>query len=429
MALHRVRYDQNSGGWGEVMKLGNLLTRLGQRLLLWGMICCLATQAAAQQPPTPKLLVLRGEQLEQLRRAHDGGNPQLSAWVAEITAEADTALSQEPLSVIHKPEMPPSGDKRDYMSVGPYWWPDPNKPDGLPYIRRDGEVHPDRRKDDSATKGRMTAAVTRLAYGYYFTGDERYAQHAAKLLRTWFLDEQTRMNPHLRYGQAIPGRNQGRYIGIIDTVSFINLLDAVLLIAESPHWTAEDHAGLQQWFADYLAWLTTSEFGKQERAHPNNHGTWFDAQVVAFAKFAGNDQLAQATLQDVGRLRIAKLIMPDGSQPEELSRTKALGYSVYNLLALVTLARLAEGTHEDLWGFRTAEGSSIRQALDWLSPYVSESEPFPYQQIGKMNWTGIARLYRMAGYGYDSQPYHAMADAALMQYTGTPAADLLRAPD
>ena len=31
----------------------------------------------------------------------------------------------------------PSGDKHDYISVGTYWWPNPDTSDGLPYIRRD----------------------------------------------------------------------------------------------------------------------------------------------------------------------------------------------------------------------------------------------------------------------------------------------------
>ena len=52
----------------------------------------------------------------------------------------DLSLSDGPWSVMDKQHVPPSGDKHDYMSLGPYWWPDPDKPDGLPYIRRDGEV-------------------------------------------------------------------------------------------------------------------------------------------------------------------------------------------------------------------------------------------------------------------------------------------------
>jgi hypothetical protein len=29
------------------------------------------------------------------------------------------------------------------MSLAPYWWPDPKSPNGLPYIRRDGERNPE----------------------------------------------------------------------------------------------------------------------------------------------------------------------------------------------------------------------------------------------------------------------------------------------
>ena len=69
------------------------------------------------------------------------------------------------------------------MSLGPYWWPDPNKPDGLPYIRRDGERNPEISSDYDAPRfGALTGAVTTLALAYYFSDDEKYAARAALLL-------------------------------------------------------------------------------------------------------------------------------------------------------------------------------------------------------------------------------------------------------
>ena len=32
------------------------------------------------------------------------------------------------------------GGPNDFYSNGDYWWPDPSKIDGLPYINRDGQV-------------------------------------------------------------------------------------------------------------------------------------------------------------------------------------------------------------------------------------------------------------------------------------------------
>src|SRR5207302_773663 len=83
-----------------------------------------------------------------------------------------------------KRRVPPSGDKHDYVSMGPYWWPNPAKRGGLPYVRRDGERNPEMRDDyDAPRLAATTGAVTTLGLAYYFTDDEKYARRAALLLR------------------------------------------------------------------------------------------------------------------------------------------------------------------------------------------------------------------------------------------------------
>ncbi|MFT5367016.1 MAG: hypothetical protein ACI8V2_001974, partial [Candidatus Latescibacterota bacterium] len=121
-----------------------------------------------------------------------------------LLVEADAALKQEPLTIVNKPILPVGGDKHDYMSVGPYWWPDPETPDGLPYIRRDGERNPEVEKTDRPLLAKLISTVKTLGFAYGFTHNEDYAAHTALLLRTWFLDPETKMNPNLLFGQAIP---------------------------------------------------------------------------------------------------------------------------------------------------------------------------------------------------------------------------------
>ena len=56
-----------------------------------------------------------------------------------------TKMSLDALAPNHSHHVP-SSFRILKGSVGPYWWPDPSKPDGLPYIRKDGHKNPERGK-------------------------------------------------------------------------------------------------------------------------------------------------------------------------------------------------------------------------------------------------------------------------------------------
>src|SRR5262249_17228397 len=161
--------------------------------------------------------------------------------------------------------------------------------------------------------------------------DEAYAVRAAQLLRVWFLDPATRMNPNLQYAQAIPGVNTGRGIGLIETRGLAQVVDAVGLLAGSNALTGADQRGLQEWFAGFLRGMVKRKNGRDEAAAKNNHGTYFDLQAASFALFLGRNELAVNILQSARQKRIATQIEPDGRQPLELVRTKAWSYSVGNL--------------------------------------------------------------------------------------------------
>jgi hypothetical protein len=310
-----------------------------------------------------------------------------------------------------KKHIPPSGNKHDYYSVGPYWWPDPSKPDGLPYVRRDGEVNPERYEYDSAGLKKTVSAVDDLALAWYLTNEAKYAERAALLLRTWFLDPATRMNPHLQYGQAIPGRTEGRGIGIIDTAQWIRLVDAVGLLQTSESWPESDHRKLQAWFEAYLQWLLTSSHGKAEANTKNNHAVWYDAQVASFALFIGDETTARRALEQVGPRRIATQIEPDGRMPYELARTKSFSYTHMNLRGFLHLARLAEHVDVDLWSYESADGRSIKAALDWLEPYVAGTAGWEYRQISSFDPSSARLLYRRAARHFDKPEYRTLGSA------------------
>lgn len=336
-------------------------------------------------------------------------NPTTQRALKNLLENADAALSAKPLSVMDKNQVPPSGDKHDYMSVAPYYWPDPAKSNGLPYIRHDGKVNPESR-DENFDHGRMQImgeTVELLALAYFFTGNEAYATQATKWLRTWFLDPATRMNPNLQFAQAIMGENTGRGSGILEGRHVSVAADAAELLAGSASWTSQDRAEFKSWLEKYLDWLSNSKNGRAESNAKNNHGTWYDVQTLELSLVLGKNDLAKQIAEGAKTKRVTAQIQPDGTQPHELERTAALSYSQFNLEALTTLATLSQHAGVDLWHCQLPDGKfAIATALDFLLPYAfDESKKWPYQQIKKFNRAEFAPLLRQAAVAYHDPKY------------------------
>jgi alginate lyase len=395
--------------------MNSRLHRIQARFTCWCLLACLsvaATRTHCQQSnrggadQIPRVFLVDAERLAQARAAIDRGDKDINAAWEKLQREANKALVGGPFSIVNKGVTPPSGDKHDYMSQAPYFWPDPKKQNGLPYIRRDGERNPEINNiTDHKSLDDLETAVETLALAYYFKGDEAYAAKAVQLLRAFFLDPTTRMNPTLQYAQFIPGVNTGRGIGLIETRGLTRVVDAIGLLAGSKSLTAEDEDGLKEWFGKFLQWMQESRNGREEAAAKNNHGTYYDVQVVSFALFLGKIDLAKQTLETAKQKRITTQIEPDGRQPLELIRTKAWGYSNGNLDGLMQLAMLGERVGVDLWKFQTKDGRSIRKALDFLTPVAVGEKKWQYQEIGGVKPESLFPLMRRAAVVYRDRKY------------------------
>ncbi len=353
-----------------------------------------------------RVFILDSAALILAKQTIHSGDISLAPALARLRRDADRALENPIDPVANKTFSPPSGDKHDYMSIAPYWWPNPRTSDGLPYIRRDGEVNPERdRISDRKHLDTMVQAVKTLALAYFFTDGEKYAKRATKLLRAWFIDDTTKMNPHLRFAQAVPGRNQIRGTGIIETHNLPELIDAVGLLGSSPVWSKNEHARLQNWFGDYLNWLTKSPEGKAETKAQNNHGSWYDTQIASYALFVGRDELAKRVLGNFAVKRIVRQLGIDGSQPQELARTRSWHYAIFNLAAMFNAAAIADRLGIDLWNYQSTDQRSIRKALDWLASYAAGERTWTYKQLSPIQPEKLAPLLRRATLRYREPAY------------------------
>lgn len=290
---------------------------------------------------------------------------------------AHEALAVEPITITKFHAKFSPGGPNDFYSNGDYWWPDPAKPDGLPYIRRDGETNPNNFVEHRHCIMRLRDAVAALGAAYKITGDDQYAAKAAALLQVFFLDPATRINPNLQYAQAVPGVSPGRGTGIIDTLHLIEVPRAIEAMERSPAFPAAETAGLKKWFADYVTWMTTSKNGKEEAAAGNNHAVAFWLQVAVFSQFTGDEAQMAECRRRYTEIFVPKQMGADGGFPAELARTKPYGYSIFQLDNMITLCQTLSNTNQNLWDFTLPDGRGIRKAVAFMYPYLADKSTWP----------------------------------------------------
>ncbi len=355
-----------------------------------------------------RLFLWRPDWLEQTRQQLQQDDARLAAAKAALFARADAALTRPRYSVVDKTRLPASGNRHDYMSMGPYWWADPSKADGLPYIRRDGRFNPERDSDafDVTRLEAMTTDVQALALAYYFTGQARYADKAVQQLRAWFLDQDTRMNPNFEHGQAIPGKVAGRAEGIIDAHRFPRVIESIGILQRGGKLQAGELQGLQAWFGALAQWMQDSRIGKEERAARNNHGLYYDTLLTHFALFAGDRALAERVAERAKVVRLAAQINSKGALTEELTRTRSLHYVTWTLNAAYDLADLGRCAGVDLWDYQARNGNgSLRKATDFIAAYAGDVAAWPYPELDKRDTQDFHKAMLRAAWQWREPAY------------------------
>lgn len=348
----------------------------------------IAFNLAAQKQEPVMLFNLDYQDMQNIKENLKKGRLEIKNAYSQIIIKADSILQLAPHKVTDG-DIPPTGDVHDFFTIGKYAHPNPGMSDSLPYIRKDGIINPEAFTDryDLNRYEQTTGRVCTLALAWFYSDDEKYAAKAAELLRVWFINPETRMNPNFQCAAAQPGKYDGMAIGIIFGARLIDFLDHVQLLTLSESWTAGDDKRLKNWFNEYLIWLLTSDFGVIEsRADNNNHGTWYAAQVAAAAIYNNKIELAKSMI-DKGRMQLSIQLAknsaryPDGALPKEIGRSQSFLYSLYGLQGFCALAGCGKALKYDLWYYETENGQSLRLAFDFIAPYLLEEKTWEYDTL------------------------------------------------
>ena len=319
-------------------------------------------------------------ELDSLRRL-----PASAAYRAYLQ-KADRAITKGLVAVTDKTNTI-SGDKHNYESLSIYWWPDPKNPDG-PYIARDGEFNPEYKLYDYPRLLQLVENIRSCAQAYYLSGDLKYYTFVCQQLDVWFITAQTRMNPDFSYCQFIPGRNEGRGNpqGMIDAYSFNDVLEGIRLTNNVKSIGRKRMRALKNWFGAFANWMQTSDYGQTASNYKNNQAVAYDVTLYDFFLFNGKKSARKRILNSFYEKRVLPQIDEDGKMPEELKRTKAFHYSIYNLTHLIDFWALVQNDGLQLPNDLTRR---IVKSQQYLHQYRNRPESFPHKEIG--NWSSLTK--------------------------------------
>lgn len=366
----------------------------------------MVTACKVNETPGKLSCTLNDGLLMDVKKAVSKNNPDLMPLFNSLVKEAESYFNVELLSVVDKEKLPPSGDKRDYISLSPYWWPNPDTEDGLPYVQRDGKRNPEvydyPERENTQLLSQM---VETLGVLYYITGEERYAQRASEFLRRWFINTETAMNPNMMYAQIRPGISEIRGTGIIDSRRLIGAFNGAKLIEGSENWTRDDEEKLKNWTRDFVLWLESSPHGQLENKAGNNHGVWYDAIILSLVYYNEDYEKATQILKRIEDKRLSVQQDSDGSFPRELTRTISLHYSTFVLQAFIISAEIGRKLDHDLWASVPEDGKSLKKGIEFLFPFLTGSKPWPHPQIEPYDFNEGAMLLYKAGLALNEPMY------------------------
>lgn len=303
-----------------------------------------------------------------------------STEAKSIIKAADKYCGKVPVVVVGNKTLHFAPDEHYFCSMGPYRWPDPKHPGQ--YVWRDGERNPDYSTYDSGKLEELDRRCEKLSKAFYITRDKKYYDAFVKQLCAWFIDEETYMYPNFEYSQVIPGKNndKGSSSGTISAYAFNTVVESIRLVDCVQRINKKTYKALQCWFKEFAEW-EDNNYGDYFQKVNNNISLAFDVTQVNLYLFAGERRKARNISRGFAERRIYCQIKKDGRQPEELKRTRAYSYSLYNLTHIIDFCLLMNYWDKNYY---TKISQRVEKAFGYLQQYSNNPDAFPYQQIS--NW-------------------------------------------
>lgn len=312
--------------------------------------------------------------------------------INQCKQKADYYLRQKCPIITDKPKSFVK-DSHNYASLSIYYWPNPRDSLGR-YIHIDGRTNPDYKKYDAGKLESLTSRLRYLSIGYYLTESSSYRSCIINTLNSWFIDKSTYMYPNLEYAQIAPGHNNnhGNPAGIIEAYNFNHIIESIRLTNSINPLPTQMMRQLKKWFSKLSKWLIESDNGKHENATNTNHGIAYDVLLLNIHLFC-TGKLDNEIVNAFYPHRLSLQISSDGSQPEELKRSRSIHYCLYNLSHILDFCMILknEGTT-----YYNENRLLIDKAFIFLEPFIEKKSSYPYKEIS--DWSNIVNNYAREQY-------------------------------
>lgn len=257
--------------------------------------------------------------------------------------EANKLLRKPYLDITKKSVNIPDINPQNYVSFAPYYWQknneDPMKKSFVKAEYKDSRANPFlANRSDKPKFAQLCARIHLMALASIGTKDRRYIDYIHQQLNIWFVDQNTRMNPHMKHAQIRPWSGINKGFGVIDARWIILLLDAIAILKHEVGYEVEKE--VTTWLVKFAKWILVSASGFNEILRENNRGSWVEVVLCYIALSVNKPEMVSCIIKHSLSDRLQKQINEHGFQPLELKRYNPVSYSLYNMYPLYYLSYL-----------------------------------------------------------------------------------------